>query len=91
MPIKADAQGNYFDQVIENEELEKLLQSHESYKDAARRYNKAHAALKTSLAGLEEGTRYRIGRFVVTPAKIAGGGFKIDKWTSTSYGVSALD
>lgn len=91
MPTRADPQLSYFDKVIENEEIEKLLESHEAFKEAARRYGKAHRALKGALDGLEHGIRYRIGRFVVTPAPIAGGGFKIDKWTSTAYGVGALD
>ena len=91
MTLQTDPQSGFFDQVIENEEIEALLDSHESFRDAARRYNKAHRALKDKLDGLEAGVRYRIGRFVVTPQPISGGGFKIDKWTSQSYDIGALD
>ena len=91
MTLQTDPQSGFFDQVIENEEIEALLDSHESFRDAARRYNRAHRELKGKLDGLEVGVRYRIGRFVVTPQLINGGGFDIPGWEAQAYDVRALD
>jgi len=91
MTMKADPQTGFWDHEIENREIEDLLEDHELHRPAAKEYNATHRKLKKELDGLEAGVRYRIGRFVVTPQPIAGGGFKIDKWTSQTYDVRALD
>ena len=91
MTLQPDAQSGFWDVEIENEEMERLLTSHESFREAARRYARAHRELKKKLTGLEVGTRYRIGRFVVTPQLINGGGFDIPGWEAQAYDVRALD
>jgi len=91
MTLQADVQSGFWDHEIENPGLEDLLSTHELAKPAARAYNRSHRQLKKELADLELGVRYRIGRFVVTPQAIAGGGFNIDEWTSQSYQIRALD
>lgn len=91
MTLQPDAQSGFFDQVIENEELERLLESHESYRYGAKQYAKVHKRLKEMLDGLEDGRRYRVGRFVVTPQPIAGGGFEIPEWKGQTYNIGALD
>jgi hypothetical protein len=95
MTTAPDAQAGLWDATIENPGLEQLLDEHQHAKVAARGYGRLHKDLKKRLAEvkpkLEADTRYRIGRFIVTPNNRTGGGIEIPDWESTSYGVKAID
>lgn len=91
MAIQADPQRGLWDIEIENEHLEELLDIHELTAKAAKDHRKAKREMKQELAALELGTRYRIGRYVVTPRVLSGGPVEIPVWDSRTYGIEALD
>jgi len=93
--MKEDRQTALWDVIIENDSLEALLDDHQRAKVQARAYAKYHKDLKKRLAelkpALQPDVRYRIGRFVITPAIREGGGVEIPDWRTTSYKVKAID
>ena len=68
-----------------------MLAAHAEAKVAAVPYSRLNKQVKKALDGLEVGKRYRIGRFVISPHAISGGGFEVPTWDSKSFEIAALD
>lgn len=85
-----------FDRTIEDPELEMFLEDlhSEEVQDAAKRFKKAHKAVydKLNQMTLEDGEKVRIGEFLVTGKRRAGGGFEVPTWEKTGIGsITRLD
>jgi hypothetical protein len=93
MAVTETAQGNIFDRTIESPEIEEAIET----LMRAREYAKGHGVgkakkLVASLVeqyALEDGERLRVGQYVVTGRKRAGGGFEVPTWEKT--GIGAID
>lgn len=89
--IKDDPQTSFWDLTIENPDLEQLLEDHAEARVAAAPYARLNKQVKKALDALEVGKRYRVGRFVVSPHAISGGGFEVPVWDSKSFQIDVLD
>lgn len=91
MTLRDDQQSALWDEVIDDEELEELIEMHQRAKEPAANYRRLHKALKEQVADLEVGRRYRIGRFLLIPKRIDGGGFEVPEWRSKTADIAAID
>lgn len=62
---KAQPQHELGENVVENPDLLALLEAREELKEGAASYRTADKAAKGALAGVEEKTPFRVGRFVI--------------------------
>jgi len=91
MTIKDDPQTGLWDEVIEDLQLEWLVDEYLRLREEAREFRVIQRELKRLFRHLQPGRRYRIGRVVVEPRLISGGGFEVPAWTTKTYKLEALD
>ena len=92
MPPKEDPQAGQFDHDWGNKDALKLIETMRRFDEQ----RKAHAVAAKALgelftgyvldAGLEPGTRVRIGRYVTTVTARSGGGHETKEWETVGRG-----
>lgn len=89
---KKDPQGGFQDRDVEDSEFEQLLEEalehDEEYDQKRKRIFKLRKQIadKAEHYQLAEGQRLRVGEFIVTGKKRAGGGFEIPAWEKVTVG-----
>jgi len=72
MSPKVKPQGHLDDNIIQDEELEKMLEERQELKESVSAYRKLDAEIKDKIRSIEAPTPYRVGRFVIDKQEIPG-------------------
>ncbi len=95
MTVKARAQIELGEQIVENDELEAALEAREAAKVAAaaarKTYDEADTAAKAAIAELELDGPARCGRFQIRESEVAGRSVAFDTEPGTRLSISVID
>jgi len=91
MATRMKAQIHMEDNVVKDDELEKLLEDRQEQKQAASDYRKIDKKAKDKLATVQTPKPFRVGRFIIAEQKVDAKHVEFDSGESTRLSIKTVD